>query len=790
MTAGSSFQDAFGGSTVNPSQPTYAAITMTANVALSWPIETSAAPPSVAAQMDITASTTGLSLAMPPGNTGSTGPACSITNVGSNTLTLTDQAGNAIGSIASTQTWLVVLTNNSTANGTWRALQLASTTSSATAASLAGYGLTVNGTKLQVNWPTQTLSTNTAITQAFLSNLIVWTGATGTLQLNAVASLGVGWVAAFTNQGTGPVTFTGTGGETINGVGSLVVQPGNSGFIDATTGGFNTIGALIGPLSIANGGTGASTAPQALTNFGGTAIGQAVFTSPNAASIIALLGLNNFTFSEVTIATTQTITSGSQNLAFVATAALNLNLPLTTSMTAAFVFVVYAQGGAVTLVPQVSDKVNNGTAGANFIVPEGGSAMLVTDANGNWWPLFENHFTFSEQTISTGATIGLANANTAYVCTAGLTLTLGVTSALESTFCFALAALGGPVVLAPNIADAINGGIAGASVTIPQNASALVITDAAGNWYTLFESRSAFTESSVSGAVAVSINSANTAYVATATADLTLPLTTTLTKQFLIAASAFGGAVTLTPQSGDAIQGQAAGATFVLSEGTSAMVSTDANGNWFLFFNTQVPFGGYIADTGAANAIVITLNPVPASLAALTGVPIYIKMGASSANTGATTLAPNGLTATPVIHADGSALVAGELFDNGIAEVMYDGANFELLSIGTAVASVYAPIQSVLSASGQTWQNVTGSRAIGTTYTNSNGRPIAVSAWATCTSAANLTGETPVGNTVAVGSVVVGASDTLGIFFIVPDGSTYTVHNIGGAVSLTGWQEL
>jgi hypothetical protein len=42
----------------------------------------------------------------------------------------------------------------------------------------------------------------------------------------------------------------------------------------------------------------------------------------------------------------------------------------------------------VTVAPQASDAVNGGTAGANFIVPHGASALFVTDAAGNFWPFF------------------------------------------------------------------------------------------------------------------------------------------------------------------------------------------------------------------------------------------------------------------------------------------------------------------------------------------------------------------------------------------------------------------
>ena len=86
---------------------------------------------------------------------------------------------------------------------------------------------------------------------------------------------------------------------------------------------------------------------------------------------------------------------------------------------------------------------------------------------------------------------------------------------------------------------------------------------------------------------------------------------------------------------------------------------------------------------------------------------------------------------------------------------------------------------------GQTWQNVSGSRAVATTYTNSTGKPIfvAISGWA---SAGN--------GYVVVDSVTIysglGRStyfNTMPISFIVPSGSSYSCWNID---SISNWAEL
>jgi len=88
----------------------------------------------------------------------------------------------------------------------------------------------------------------------------------------------------------------------------------------------------------------------------------------------------------------------------------------------------------------------------------------------------------------------------------------------------------------------------------------------------------------------------------------------------------------------------------------------------------------------------------------------------------------------------------------------------------------------------QTWQAVTGSRAAGTTYTNSTGKPIAVSINVTQTAGtatATLTvGGVDVAKTLMTNSVGYGPI----LFSIVPNGTTYvlTLTNF----SLSTWNEL
>jgi hypothetical protein len=92
---------------------------------------------------------------------------------------------------------------------------------------------------------------------------------------------------------------------------------------------------------------------------------------------------------------------------------------------------------------------------------------------------------------------------------------------------------------------------------------------------------------------------------------------------------------------------------------------------------------------------------------------------------------------------------------------------------------------------GQTWQNVTGSRAAGTTYTNSTGKPIFISVYGSGSPNAGVMSITVDGVSLGQqGSAAVGS----GVFYstmtaIVPNGSTYSVNNVNNW-SLRSWAEL
>lgn len=89
---------------------------------------------------------------------------------------------------------------------------------------------------------------------------------------------------------------------------------------------------------------------------------------------------------------------------------------------------------------------------------------------------------------------------------------------------------------------------------------------------------------------------------------------------------------------------------------------------------------------------------------------------------------------------------------------------------------------------GQSWQNVTGSRANGVTYTNTTGRPIQV-----CVSIINASASSAVMDVIVDGVYAVrnlGRATYCNVLpadVIVPAGSTYSLESV---VTINGWAEL
>ena len=96
-----SYNSPFTGNVIQPTDVSFRAFTITDDTQLSWPINGNATDNYAARIMEVTASTSGLELWMPPANQASVGQDALIRNMGAESFTVkTYNGGNTIITIA------------------------------------------------------------------------------------------------------------------------------------------------------------------------------------------------------------------------------------------------------------------------------------------------------------------------------------------------------------------------------------------------------------------------------------------------------------------------------------------------------------------------------------------------------------------------------------------------------------------------------------------------------------------------------------------------------------------
>jgi len=238
-----SYNSPFTGNVIQPTDVSYRSITLTSNLQLQWPINGSTTNDVAARIMEVTATTTGLSLLMPPADQTSVGNDALIRNIGSNLITVLDYNGiDVICSIAAGQAKYIYITSNPDNQGYWGVIAYGAGSSNADAATLAGYGLLAIGTTLNQSSPVVTFASNTGISTAARASTYVAIGGTCTLTLDSVGVLQNNWFVFVRNSGTGTLTVTGNGVDQIDGSLTLAFQPGDSALIVCSGSAFYTVG--------------------------------------------------------------------------------------------------------------------------------------------------------------------------------------------------------------------------------------------------------------------------------------------------------------------------------------------------------------------------------------------------------------------------------------------------------------------------------------------------------------------------------------------------------------------
>lgn len=226
----SGYTNVFGNTPVNQADPSYRAIALTADVELVWPRFNYNDGNTVASIMEVTANAASWEIALPDATLASPGTSMLFYNVGAESFNVTNNDGSTtIASIPTTEAVYVWLKTNTTANGSWGAVQFAVGSASVTAAALAGAGLQALAGLLTTAWPTISTSTtplNISLT-THRSTLVNWTGGSGTFNLPTGVS-NEGFYFCVKNSGSGQVVLDMNGADTIDGFSTKTISVGES----------------------------------------------------------------------------------------------------------------------------------------------------------------------------------------------------------------------------------------------------------------------------------------------------------------------------------------------------------------------------------------------------------------------------------------------------------------------------------------------------------------------------------------------------------------------------------
>jgi len=236
------YTSVFGGANIYPSEISYSAVALSADIILSWPEETSTNENLATKIIDVTPSKSGLIITLPEANKAGNGETILFNNLGAHTFTVNNASDVQVVSVAPGTLWQVYLSDNTTVGGTWRALQYGAAVSQANAASLAGTGIVAVSTLLSQSVPITSFNSNYTSGDSDRAKMFNWTGAGGTLTLPDPIVVGNNWFVYLRNSGSGAISADAPGTSLIDGNSFLSFQPGESAIIASDGIGFYTIG--------------------------------------------------------------------------------------------------------------------------------------------------------------------------------------------------------------------------------------------------------------------------------------------------------------------------------------------------------------------------------------------------------------------------------------------------------------------------------------------------------------------------------------------------------------------
>jgi hypothetical protein len=377
-----SYTEVFGGTNIYPSDVSYLEFPLTtSDIVLAWPVETNApnalADYVAARIMDVNCTGSSRKIYMPNATEASVGECFLYNNTGTIAFTVVSSNGSVICSVAAGTLWQIYMTDNTTASGVWVSYQFGSTTSTANAGALAGFGLKAITTTL--NQAITVLGLNSAYTIGVSdrAHMLNWIGATGTLALTSAPTLGDDWFVYIRNSGNSAVTIDPAGSETIDGVSTLVLNPGESAMIITDGIAFFTVG------------------------LGKSAIFTFDYTS------FSVAGTGNYTLT----------TLQENQISYRLTGALTGNRNIIVPATVQQYWITNATSGAYTLTVKTS-------SGTGVTVPQGGASILYCDGTNVVYA----------QTLNVTLPITIADGGTGATTAGGALINLGGTSVGTAVF--------------------------------------------------------------------------------------------------------------------------------------------------------------------------------------------------------------------------------------------------------------------------------------------------------------------------------------------------------------------
>jgi hypothetical protein len=198
--------------------------------------------------MQVSTTSTAYELWMPPADQVSVGQDALIYNTGTVKLNIKSYGGLTpictvdTSSSGNGSAQYIFITANANNSGTWGVIAFGSSTTAASAVSLAGAGLTPISTTLNAAYPAASISTGITFSSADRAVANFWAGGTGSATLPSAASLGNNWFMLFRNNGTGTYTINCTGSDQIDGASNKQFNPDESAIIVCSGTRFFTVG--------------------------------------------------------------------------------------------------------------------------------------------------------------------------------------------------------------------------------------------------------------------------------------------------------------------------------------------------------------------------------------------------------------------------------------------------------------------------------------------------------------------------------------------------------------------